>query len=106
MEINSSLIVNTAKKVNNTKNGIANPLNAENKKYNSELKTAANEFDSLMINNFLNQAFKPSEDSLFGNSFASEIYQDMQNSEMAKIFSKQGQLGLSQVIVDQYSKEE
>jgi Rod binding domain-containing protein len=70
-----------------------------------ELKTAARDFEGMFINLMLRE-MRPDEeeDGLFGSSIGSEFYREMFDSELSKVMSRAGQMGLAEMIERQVAE--
>jgi flagellar protein FlgJ len=73
----------------------------------SEIKNssmAAKTFEEEFIHFFLKEVRKGLKDPLLGNSFASKIYYDMFDMQMAKAISDSGKIGIKEYIQNAVEK--
>lgn len=69
----------------------------------AELRQAAQDFEALFLNLLVREMRPKSEGGLFGDGLGSEIYEDLFDTELSKVMSKTGQLGLAEMIEKQVS---
>jgi len=71
----------------------------------AELHQAAQDFEAMFINLMLNE-LRPEEeeDGLFGGSTAGSFYRGMFDTELSRVMSRSGQLGLAEMIEEQVAR--
>ncbi len=82
---------------------LENPINLNK---NSDLKTAAEEFESLFINEMLKRAHKAKLANSLLSSDAQDTYVSMLNQERSKQFATSHNFGIAEALVKQFSPSE
>jgi len=80
---------------------IGNSSHAPNKTA-KDLRQASQDLESLWLSHILKEA-RPKASSFLGKSFASEMFGDMLDEELAKKMAQSGMTGLSDQMVRQFS---
>ncbi|MEI6231520.1 MAG: rod-binding protein [Planctomycetota bacterium] len=71
---------------------------------NARLKKAADEFEAIWTERLMKESRPKS--TLFGKSFASETFHDMQDQALARTMAQRGALGLSKALTKQLAPKQ
>ncbi len=64
----------------------------------AELRQAAQDFEAMFINLLMQEMWPDEEEGLFGKSTAGDIYNKMFTTELSKVMSSSGQMGLAEMV--------
>lgn len=70
----------------------------------ARLKKAADEFEAIFTERLMKESRPKS--TLFGKSFASETFHDMQDQALARTMAQRGSLGLSKALTAQWAPKQ
>lgn len=71
----------------------------------AKLRTAANQVEAVFLKDLLTEMQKGVQKVSFGQSYGSDIYQDMMNQTLADAASKSGSFGIGKILYQQFSKD-